>query len=72
MSAWFGFEPSREPLFEFSPSPVVQLGLDLVKPHRRARVWQEERHRYLPAKILRPIYRRLIGPIKSLSARGSR
>jgi hypothetical protein len=34
-------------------------------------VWEEERHRYLPAKILRPIYRALIGPIKSSSARHS-
>ncbi|MFF3227512.1 molybdopterin-dependent oxidoreductase [Nocardia suismassiliense] len=40
--------------------------------HRRARVWQEERHRYLPGRFVRPIYRTLIGPIRALSARGSR
>ncbi|MFE7719001.1 molybdopterin-dependent oxidoreductase [Nocardia rhizosphaerihabitans] len=39
--------------------------------HRRARVWEEERHRYLPARVVRPIYHRLIGPIRALSARGS-
>ncbi|WP_455354756.1 molybdopterin-dependent oxidoreductase [Streptomyces sp. SYSU K217416] len=40
--------------------------------HRRARVWQEERHRYLPGRVVRPVYRALIGPIRALSARGSR
>ncbi|MFC4125550.1 molybdopterin-dependent oxidoreductase [Nocardia rhizosphaerae] len=39
--------------------------------HRRARVWAEERHRYLPGRIIRPIYHRLIGPIRRLSAKGS-
>ncbi|HCA88076.1 MAG TPA: reductase [Streptomyces sp.] len=40
--------------------------------HRRARVWQEERHRHLPGRVVRPVYRALIGPIRALSARGSR
>jgi DMSO/TMAO reductase YedYZ molybdopterin-dependent catalytic subunit len=61
-----------EPASRYHPSPRVQLGLELVKPHRRARVWHEERHRYLPAWAVRPVYRRLIGPIRALSARGSR
>lgn len=39
--------------------------------HRRARVWEEERHRYLPGRVVRPIYRALIGPIRRMSARGS-
>ncbi|MEU4647555.1 molybdopterin-dependent oxidoreductase [Nocardia fluminea] len=39
--------------------------------HRRARVWQEERHRYLPGRVVRPIYHALIGPIRRMSARGS-
>ena len=39
--------------------------------HRRARVQQEERHRYLPGRVVRPIYRALIGPIRRMSARGS-
>jgi DMSO/TMAO reductase YedYZ molybdopterin-dependent catalytic subunit len=51
---------------------TIQTRLQLVKPHRRARVWHEERHRYLPAWLVRPVYARLIGPIASLSARGSR
>jgi DMSO/TMAO reductase YedYZ molybdopterin-dependent catalytic subunit len=44
----------------------------LIKPHRRARVWPEERHRYLPGWSLRPVYRLLIPPIAFLCARGSR
>ncbi|MGY0501374.1 molybdopterin-dependent oxidoreductase [Nocardia sp. FBN12] len=39
--------------------------------HRRARVWEEERHRYLPGRVVRPIYHTLIGPIRRMSARGS-
>jgi DMSO/TMAO reductase YedYZ molybdopterin-dependent catalytic subunit len=44
----------------------------LIKPHPRARVWEEERHRFLPGWFLRPVYRQLIRPIASLCARGSR
>jgi DMSO/TMAO reductase YedYZ molybdopterin-dependent catalytic subunit len=55
----------------YHPSAAVQLRLRLVKPHRRARVWHEERHRYLPAWLVRPVYRFAIAPIISLSARGS-
>ncbi|WP_280218539.1 molybdopterin-dependent oxidoreductase [Nocardia neocaledoniensis] len=39
--------------------------------HRRARVWEEERHRYLPGRLVRPIYHRLIEPIRRASAKGS-
>ncbi len=46
--------------------------LRLLAPHSRARVWKEERHRYLPAWSLRHVYRLLIPPIAGLSARGSR
>ena len=63
---------TSEPAARYHPSPLIQFGLELVKPHRRARVWQEERHRYLPARAARPVYRLLIAPIASLSARGSR
>jgi DMSO/TMAO reductase YedYZ molybdopterin-dependent catalytic subunit len=61
---------SSEPPTKYHPSPLTQFGLMLVKPHARARVWQEERHRYLPAWALRPLYRQLIGPIKALGRRG--
>ncbi|MEV0247888.1 molybdopterin-dependent oxidoreductase [Nocardia sp. NPDC050712] len=44
----------------------------LIASHARARVWAEERHRYLPGRAVRPLYRSLIGPIRALSARGSR
>lgn len=62
---------TSEPTTNYHDSEVIQLGLSLVKPHPRARVWQEERHRYLPARTARPIYRLLICPFKFLSARGS-
>ena len=58
---------TSEPAQRYHPSPLMQLGLTLVKPHERARVWQEERHRYLPAWVLRPIYRLLIAPIRKAS-----
>jgi DMSO/TMAO reductase YedYZ molybdopterin-dependent catalytic subunit len=61
-----------EPAKSYHPSPAMDMGLRLVMPHPRARVWKEERHRYLPAWALRPIYRRLIPPVAFLSARGSR
>ena len=63
---------TAEPSERYHPNPIMQLGLELVKPHRRARVWQEERHRYLPAWSVRRFYRLLIAPIRSVSARGSR
>jgi DMSO/TMAO reductase YedYZ molybdopterin-dependent catalytic subunit len=44
----------------------------LATPHPRARVWEEERHRYLPGRALRYVYRPLIAPIAALCARGSR
>jgi DMSO/TMAO reductase YedYZ molybdopterin-dependent catalytic subunit len=43
-----------------------------VTPHPRARVWHEERHRHLPAWVLRPVYRLLIRPIRYLSERPGR
>lgn len=52
-------------------STVVLLG-PLIRRHPRARVWEEERHPYLPVRFLRPIYRRLIAPGIALCARGSR
>ncbi|GAA3116436.1 molybdopterin-dependent oxidoreductase [Streptomyces rectiviolaceus] len=46
-------------------------GWSPIASHHRARVWQEERHRHLPGRVVRPFYRALIGPIRALSARGS-
>jgi DMSO/TMAO reductase YedYZ molybdopterin-dependent catalytic subunit len=54
------------------PARIVRLWLALAKPHPRARVREEERHRYLPATIVRPVYRRLIRTFRQLSRRGSR
>jgi DMSO/TMAO reductase YedYZ molybdopterin-dependent catalytic subunit len=53
--------------------PSKQFGrTPLIQAHPRARVWEEERHRYLPAWSLRGVYRLLIPPFMVLSARGSR
>jgi DMSO/TMAO reductase YedYZ molybdopterin-dependent catalytic subunit len=61
---------TAEPAATYHRAPLIQLGLQLVKPHPRARVWQEERHRYLPAWAVRPAYRLIVPAIRSISARG--
>jgi DMSO/TMAO reductase YedYZ molybdopterin-dependent catalytic subunit len=54
-------------------SSIVQAALRApLRPHPRARVWEEERHRHLPAWSVRHVYRLLIPPIAFLSGRGSR
>jgi DMSO/TMAO reductase YedYZ molybdopterin-dependent catalytic subunit len=63
---------AAEPTENYHPAQIIHAGLTLVKPHRRARVWHEERHCYLPAWLVRPVYRPLIPPIAFLSAHGSR
>jgi DMSO/TMAO reductase YedYZ molybdopterin-dependent catalytic subunit len=62
---------TSEPDERYHPSTVVDRGLRLVKPHERARVWEEERHRHLPGWAVRRVYRLLIPPIRFVSARGS-
>jgi DMSO/TMAO reductase YedYZ molybdopterin-dependent catalytic subunit len=63
----------RIELHTAEPTDVyASLALRLLKPHPRARVWEEERHRYLPAWSVRRVYRLLIPPIAFLSAHGSR
>ena len=52
-----------------APGPAFRRP-PLIEPHPRARVWEEERHRYLPAWTLRPVYRLLVPPFRFLSARG--
>ncbi|MEJ7704294.1 MAG: VOC family protein [Geodermatophilaceae bacterium] len=42
------------------PKRVHKSVLRLLGPHPRARVWEEERHRYLPAWLLRRPYRATI------------
>ncbi len=54
------------------PLGRVLLRGPLIERHPRARVWQEERHPYTPARVLRPVYRLLIPPLRFLCARGSR
>jgi DMSO/TMAO reductase YedYZ molybdopterin-dependent catalytic subunit len=63
---------TSEPPEDYHPSPLIQIGLRaLIRPHQRARVWEEERHRHLPAWSVRPVYRALIGPIRRLCAGAS-
>lgn len=52
-------------------SPLARLAfhLPVFRRHPRARVWREERHPYLPARVLRPVYRLFIEPIRAMSAR---
>lgn len=49
-----------EPPGFYHPTKSVQRALRAVRPHRRARVWHEERHRYLPSWLVRRLYRLLI------------
>ncbi|MGI8723140.1 MAG: molybdopterin-dependent oxidoreductase [Geodermatophilaceae bacterium] len=43
------------------PKGIHKSALRLLSPHPRARVWEEERHRYLPAWSVRRVYRASIG-----------
>ena len=49
-----------EPVAFYHPTPSVQRALRTVRPHRRARVWHEERHRYVPSWLVRRVYRALV------------
>jgi hypothetical protein len=46
----------------YSEAPQVRLALQALRPHQRARVWREERHRYIPAGI----YRRMVSVLRPL------
>lgn len=59
---------ASEPKMRYHPSWRAHLGLQLVKPHPRARVQNEERHRYLPGRAVRPVYHRLIRHFKRANA----
>jgi DMSO/TMAO reductase YedYZ molybdopterin-dependent catalytic subunit len=52
------------------PSHESLLERLLLQSHPRGRVWEEERHGFLPPWVIRPVYRALIAPIAKLSARG--
>jgi DMSO/TMAO reductase YedYZ molybdopterin-dependent catalytic subunit len=57
-----------EPRMRYHPRWQTHYGLQLVKPHPRARVWREERHRYLPGPLVRPVYHRLISHFRKINA----
>lgn len=63
---------ASEPKVRYHPTWRAHLGLQLVKPHPRARVQHEERHRYLPGRLVRPVYRRLIRHFQRANARPDR
>lgn len=52
-----------------SPGTSLAPTMRLLAPHPRARVWEEERHRYLHGRGLRLPYRLLSVPIRVLSDR---
>jgi DMSO/TMAO reductase YedYZ molybdopterin-dependent catalytic subunit len=64
---------TREPREDYRRlSRLVQVFLrGPFAPHGRARVWEEERNRHLPAWLVRPVYRLAIPPIRFLCERGS-
>ena len=49
-----------EPTAYFHPRKSIQRALRAVRPHRRARVAHEERHRYVPSWLVRRVYRLLL------------
>jgi DMSO/TMAO reductase YedYZ molybdopterin-dependent catalytic subunit len=49
-----------EPTGFYHPTKGIQRALRAVRPHRRARVSREERHRYLPSWLVRRVYRLLV------------
>ena len=51
---------ASEPTGFYHPTRSIQRALRTVRPHRRARVAQEERHRYLPSWLARRVYRLLV------------
>ena len=51
---------ASEPVNLYHPRKSIQRALRTVRPHRRARVWREERHRYVPTWLIRRLCRRLV------------
>src|SRR5581483_11448960 len=62
---------TSQPQDTFRGHPSSELFLRLYARHPRARVWKEERHRYLPPWTVRLLGKAIIGRIMRLSARGS-
>jgi DMSO/TMAO reductase YedYZ molybdopterin-dependent catalytic subunit len=60
-----------EPAGFYHPTRSIQRALRTVRPHRRARVAFEERHRYLPSLVARRVYRLLV-PLPATPLEGAR
>jgi DMSO/TMAO reductase YedYZ molybdopterin-dependent catalytic subunit len=54
---------TREPAEGYRKGARRRFLKRLVTPHLRARVAEEERHRYLPAWVVRGVYRNLLRPL---------
>lgn len=63
---------TSEPSDTFTGHPLARAFLRLFQRHPRARVWQQERHRYLPPWTVLAVGRVIVPRITRLSARGSR
>lgn len=50
---------------------LLPLGDLLLRSHPRARVWQEERHGFLPGRVVRPVYQALKLLLLRLCASGA-
>jgi DMSO/TMAO reductase YedYZ molybdopterin-dependent catalytic subunit len=50
----------HEPAGQYHAVSSVNRILRLVRPHERARVWREERHRFLPSWVARRVYRLVV------------
>lgn len=61
-------QPPLQRLGTATPLARLSTHVPLILRHSRARVWHEERHPFVPARILRPIYRLFIKPGIALSA----
>jgi DMSO/TMAO reductase YedYZ molybdopterin-dependent catalytic subunit len=62
---------TSEPKDEFRGHPTSQLFLRVYVRHPRARVWHEERHRYLPAWAARLLGRAVTGRLMRLCNRAA-
>lgn len=63
---------TSEPTDDYGGNLLTRTLMRLFSRHPRARVWHEERHRFLPPVFVRLLGKAIIGPVKGLSARGGR
>lgn len=64
--------PPRESFHGASAARRMLMLRPLFGRHPRSRVWPEERNATLPARVVRPIYRLLVPPVRLLNRLGAR